>query len=76
MLFEGDVTLPGYPPLSWTTVWKNKYSNIYGDYIGRPLRLWGYIFWDAPRLKGTGALTVLMRQWEDAWGQDDPRDVL
>lgn len=66
---------PNAPPLAWTTIWGGTYSELYGWYISDEMRRWGYVFWDAERLKRTGGIEVLMRQWEDFW-DDDPRHIL
>ena len=73
--FRGDGGLDA-PPLAWTTIWDGTYSNLYGWYVPDELRRWGYVFWDATRLEGSGAMEVLKQQWEQAWDGDDPRDNL
>lgn len=73
--FRGDAEAHG-PPLAWTLIWDGTYSNLYGYCIPDEMARWGYVFWDASRLDGTGAKNVLRRQWEDCWGGDDPRDDL
>ncbi|KJZ71440.1 hypothetical protein HIM_09164 [Hirsutella minnesotensis 3608] len=65
-----------YPPLAWTLIWRDTYSNIYGYYVQDHIRRWGYVFWDAPRLERTGGREVLARQWEADWGPTDPRDLV
>ncbi|KAI0137820.1 hypothetical protein F4776DRAFT_663395 [Hypoxylon sp. NC0597] len=63
--FEGDREMR--PPLAWTVIWKETYSNLYGYYLDRmksDLRLWGYVMWDAPRLERLGAKDMLQQQWE------------
>ncbi|KAI0007240.1 hypothetical protein F4779DRAFT_519047 [Xylariaceae sp. FL0662B] len=72
--FEGDTETR--PPLAWTLIWGGTYSNLYGYYVEDEIRRWGYVLWDASRLKRSGAEDVLHRQWYDMWGDDDPRDVL
>ncbi|KAL7916982.1 hypothetical protein ACQKWADRAFT_307934 [Trichoderma austrokoningii] len=67
---------PDTPPLAWTIIWGDTYSNLYGCYTLDEMRRWGYIFWDAARLESTGAREVLRRQWEESWGDEDPRDNL
>jgi len=65
-----------HPPLAWTLLWGGTYSNLYGDYVQDVIRRWGYVMWDAWRLERTGAKELLMRQWEEDWGDSDPRDNL
>lgn len=71
--FQGDC-LYG-PPVAWTTIWDETYSNLIGMYLPDTMRQWGYIFWDVDRMKAYGGLDVLRRQWEDYW-DEDPRDCL
>jgi hypothetical protein len=72
--FRGD-SEPDAPPLAWTMMWCDTYSNLYGWYIPEEMRYWGYIFWDAATLECTGGKEVLQRQWEEFW-DNDPRDDL
>ncbi|KAK1761660.1 hypothetical protein QBC33DRAFT_502392 [Phialemonium atrogriseum] len=72
--FRGD-SEPDAPPLAWTIMWGNTYSNLYGWYIPEEMRRWGYVFWDAATLEGMGGRRVLNRQWEEYW-DNDPRDDL
>lgn len=69
-----DVETGKFPPKAWTLVWGGTYSNLYGYYVHETIHRWGYVFWDAARLERTGAIEVLMRQWEEDWGDSDPRD--
>lgn len=73
--FRGDGE-PDAPPLAWTTLWGDTYSNMYGLYIPGDLRRWGYVFWDAARLEALGGKELLKRQWEmywvGHWGEYDP----
>lgn len=64
------------PPLAWVLIWGEAYSNLFGTFIPRPLRLWGYIMWDAWRLEEDGAKEVLMREWYEMWQDGDYRDNL
>jgi hypothetical protein len=80
LLFQGD-TLDAHgshPPLSWTLIWRNTYSNCYGAYMPLQLRSWGHIMWDATRIESTGAKELLMKQfreWADDWSyKEDPRE--
>ncbi|KAI1739682.1 hypothetical protein F4680DRAFT_466195 [Xylaria scruposa] len=70
--FQGD--RGSRPPLAWTLIWRETYSNLYGSYIQDDIRRWGYVMWDAARLQNTGAKEVLARQWEAKWRDSDPRD--
>ncbi|PLB50665.1 hypothetical protein P170DRAFT_406006 [Aspergillus steynii IBT 23096] len=79
LLFHGDSLLDvekGHPPQAWTLIWGGTYSNLYGYYVHDTLHRWGYVMWDAARLESIGASEVLMRQWEEDWGDSDPRDSL
>lgn len=69
LLFIGDTEYS--PPLAWTTMWKETYSNLYGSYIEDGLRRWGYIMWDAVRLESTGVRKLILERWDDDF---DPRD--
>lgn len=64
------------PPLAWVLIWGETYSNLFGCFIPKPLRQWGYIMWDARRLEEAGAKEVLMREWYDMWQGGDYRDSL
>lgn len=72
---DGDQQL-GSPPLAWVLIWAGTYSNLFGVFIPRPLRRWGYIMWDAWRLEETGAKDVLMREWNEMWQGGDYRESL
>lgn len=72
--FRGDSNSGG-PPLAWTLIWEDTYSNLFGGYTSDKLRRWGYIFWDAATLQSMGAEQVLQRQWSEAWKRD-PRDPI
>lgn len=79
LTFEGDRQSNGSrssPPLAWTLVWGNTYSNIFGQYIPKSFQRWGWVMWDAARLEHTGAKELIMKQWEkwkEADSYDDPR---
>ena len=78
--FRGD-TDDKAPPLAWTTVWKGTYSNLYGYYIDDEggLKGWGYMFWDAQRLRDHGMIEVIERsrneEWELQFNGKDPREI-
>ncbi|RDW72321.1 uncharacterized protein DSM5745_07493 [Aspergillus mulundensis] len=63
--FQGDEILDPtgtHPPLAWTLMWKGTYSNLFGGFIDDSLRRWGYVTWDAERIRRAGAEEVLKRQ--------------
>lgn len=64
------------PPLAWTLMWQGTYSNLYGHYVEDEIRRWGYVMWDAARLRSTGGDELLKRQVEADWGGYDPRDQM
>lgn len=74
MPFRGDDL--DSPPLAWVLIWGEAYSNLFGTFIPKPLRLWGYIMWDARRLEESGAKDVLMHEWYEMWQGGDYRDSL
>lgn len=65
-----------HPPLSWTLVWRNYYSNLSLSEKDYGIRFWGHMMWDAARLECTGAKGVLLREQEERWGDQewDPLD--
>lgn len=74
MSFRGDDL--DSPPLAWVLIWGETYSNLFGTFIPKQLRRWGYIMWDARRLEETGAEERLMREWYEMWQGGDYRDSL
>lgn len=79
MPFTGDAE--NLPPLSWVTMWRGTYSNMYGSWIPVTFHRWGYIMWDASRLIDSRALNGLDEEWTmlatnymDEY--DDPRDSI
>jgi hypothetical protein len=71
-LFCGDEL--GSPPLAWILYWRGEYSNLFGRYIPKSLRRWGFVMWDAARLDSDAKDAI-----EQAWcGYDydnsDPRE--
>ncbi|POS70690.1 hypothetical protein DHEL01_v210913 [Diaporthe helianthi] len=78
MLFEQDDLLS--PPLAWVTFWGGRYSNQIGEHIPAALHRWGYVMWDAKRLKESGAMEYIELEWQCKYGirgsseDDDPRD--
>ncbi|KAF4337256.1 hypothetical protein FBEOM_8845 [Fusarium beomiforme] len=79
MSFSGDNE--SSPPLAWVTFWKERYSNLFGDFLPRSLRQWGYIMWDRSRLLNTDAIALIDREWKSYYDRlndegepEDPRD--
>lgn len=70
-----DIDSLDHPPLAWNIIWGDQYSNLFGWYIPKDLRLWGYVIWDAQRLDAD-VKELLMTQWRTKWPshEDDPRD--
>ena len=73
--FRGD-NEPDAPPLAWTLIWDNTYSNLYGWCIPNEMRRWGYAIWDEATLENIGGREFIKAQWEARWRGDDPRDDL
>ncbi|KAG6006435.1 hypothetical protein E4U21_007053 [Claviceps maximensis] len=76
--FLGDtISAPGtsLPPFSWILLWRGTYSKMCGIYVPAALRLWGYIIWDASRIKRTGAEEILEKHSDDLLYYD-PRENL
>lgn len=77
MRFEQDDLLS--PPLAWIAFWDGRHSNQIGAYIPRALHRWGYVMWDAERLKDSGAMEYIELEWQCEYGvrcspeDDDPR---
>ncbi|KAF5640821.1 hypothetical protein F52700_3533 [Fusarium sp. NRRL 52700] len=81
MVFSGDND--DSPPLAWVIFWKEAYSNLFGDFIPRPLRQWGYVMWDGDRLANTDAVAILDQAWKNMYTRsndsaepEDPRDEM
>ncbi len=58
MTFSGTDS-PDLPPLAWVTYWRGEESNLFGAYVPRNFRRWGYVLWDAPRLEASGGLKYM-----------------
>ncbi|KAL4952339.1 hypothetical protein BDW69DRAFT_185539 [Aspergillus filifer] len=67
-----------YPPLAWTQMWNETYSNMYGYYFPRPCCSWGYVMWDAEIIRNTSAEQLLKKHLnkERSRFTDDPRDSI
>jgi hypothetical protein len=82
--FEGDcVALVGadgvwtsLPPLAWTVLWGETYSNIFGWCVEKTIQRSGWVLWDARRIEETGAKEALIRCQEQRWGDYDPRNSM
>ncbi|KAG7419684.1 hypothetical protein Forpe1208_v003431 [Fusarium oxysporum f. sp. rapae] len=81
MSFNGDSYES--PPLAWVVFWKEAYSNLFGDFVPRPLRQWGYVMWDSDRLANTDAVAILDQEWKAMYTRpnyeeepEDPRDEM
>lgn len=68
------------PPLAWVTLFKKRYSHLFGGYLPSAIRRWGYVIWDAHRLN-SGAKQYLSAEIQAMYGSealygsiDDPRD--
>ncbi|KAH6842373.1 hypothetical protein B0I37DRAFT_381771 [Chaetomium sp. MPI-CAGE-AT-0009] len=70
MPFRTDT--PYLPPLAWVTIWRGEASNLFGPYVPRTFRRWGYVMWDAPRLESSGAMKYM--ELEDRVRHEDPRE--
>lgn len=70
--FRGDGEFDA-PPIAWTYVWRDTYCNLAAQIYSTDLFSWGYVFWDAKRMKRGGGMQLLddMRQQMTSW---DPRD--
>ncbi|KAI1042334.1 hypothetical protein LB505_012315 [Fusarium chuoi] len=81
MVFSSDSD--GSPPLAWVIFWKERYSNLFGNFIPESLRQWGYVMWDSDRLANTDAVARLDQGWKDMYTEPvhyeapgDPRDEM
>lgn len=63
--FQGDDWC--CPPLAWTVSCSGTYSNLIGTYFSDRPREWGYVFWDAGRLKRLGSRDILEMHLETWW---------
>jgi hypothetical protein len=59
------------PPLGWVILWRETYSNFFGDPVPPSLQDWGYVFWDLDRLIRMGGKDDIVRDRLAA--SDDPR---
>ncbi len=63
---------PDLPPLAWVTFWNGEASNFFGPYVRGTFRRWGFVMWDAPRLRASGVLEYM--ELEAGWIGGDPRE--
>ncbi len=63
---------PDQPPLAWVTFWNGEASNFFGPCVRKTFRRWGFVMWDAPRLRASGALEYM--ELEAGWICGDPRE--
>lgn len=68
--FHGDK--PDSPPLAWILFWRGEYSNLFGCFITKTLRRWGFVMWDAARLD-SDARDDIERAWCWKPSDSDPR---
>lgn len=55
------------PPFAWVVIWNGKYCNLYGEYLPRRLRQWGYVLWDESRWNTIGRpRQLLSSNWESS----------
>lgn len=64
------------PPVTWTIVWRDTYSNLFGAYTADDFRRWGYVFWDDDTVGRLSGRRVLLVQLDQNWAGGDPRDTL
>lgn len=67
-----DEDTPDLSPLAWVTFWRVEASNLFGAYVPRTFRRWGYVMWDAARLEPSGAMQYM--ELERRWPGGDPRE--
>lgn len=72
--FQGDDL--SLPPLAWTIMWRGTYSNLIGTFIPKETRRWGYVFWDADRMRRHGGNDLMERPGMKYRGLRDWRDRL
>ena len=50
------------------TFWRVEASNLFGEFVPKTFRRWGYVMWDAPRLEASGALKYIeLESGLDTW---------
>jgi hypothetical protein len=62
------------PPLAWTLIWREKYTDLYGNYVTDNAHRLGYVMWDAAQLENSGTKDRLLQLWDEAWMDRDPND--
>lgn len=63
------------PPIAWTLIWREKYTNVFGYYVEDNIRRLGYVMWDATRLEESGATDRLLQLWNEEWMDQDANDL-
>lgn len=71
-LFDGDKL--DSPPLAWVLFWRGEYSNLFGRYIPKALRRWGFVMWDAARLDSDANDAIEDAWYENHYDYGDPRE--
>lgn len=54
------------PPLAWVLLWRERYSNLHGEYTPSELRQQGYVMWDEGRLDVKGIKEYFLRLWDES----------
>lgn len=64
------------PPLAWILFWRGEYSNLFGVFIPKALRRWGFVMWDAARLDSDVKDSIEQAWCGDPYNYDyaDPRE--
>ncbi|KAJ4312574.1 hypothetical protein N0V84_009857 [Fusarium piperis] len=70
--FMGDE--PAQPPLAWTQMWRDEYSNLFGSFVPDATTEWGFIMWDKARFIDLEGYDVVWYTCKDEWGLEDPRE--
>ncbi|KAF2153775.1 hypothetical protein K461DRAFT_266893 [Myriangium duriaei CBS 260.36] len=60
--FAGDDDDQG-PPFAYTVLWRGTHCPEFGKCIPNTLRDWGYVMWDAQRIRMRGGVELVKKQW-------------
>ena len=63
------------PPLAWTSIRREKYTNLYGYFVKDSISRLGYVMWDTSRLEESSVKDRLLQLLCEASCDDDPNDV-
>ncbi len=63
----GGTDTADQPPLAWVTFWGGEVSNLYGAFVPKTFRRWGYVMWDAGRLEASGAMDHIEANSRSGW---------